>query len=90
MSSSLGANTRVHIIMDHNKIRFYLTKIESARREGTQELYLKGFWDDDFQKSQAFAYETATLIRRRFKDESRLSTRISFAAGNSAELIDEE
>lgn len=90
MSAILSSTSRVHIIMDHNKIRFYLTKVETARREGTQELYLKGFWDDDFQKSQAFAYETATLIRRRLKEESRLLTRISFQAGNSAELIDEE
>jgi hypothetical protein len=90
VNATLSANTRVHVSMEHNSTRYYLTKVESDRRPDTKELYLKGFWNDDFQKSEAFAYETATLIRRRFKDESRLSTRISFAAGNSAELIDDE
>jgi hypothetical protein len=90
VNATLGAHTLVHIITDQNKTRYYLTKVESARREDTKELYLKGFWNDDAQLSTGFAYETACLIRRRLKEESGIATRISFTAGNAAELIDEE
>ena len=89
MNASIGAHTRVHVITEQNKTRYYLTKVENARREDTKELYLKGFWNDDAQLSQTFAYETACLIRRRLSEESRIATRISFQAGNSVELIEE-
>jgi hypothetical protein len=85
---ALSANTRVHVSLFHNDTRYYMTKVESARRNDTT-LYLKGSWDDDPQKSTAFAYETACLIRRRLKEESRIDTRIALTAGNTAELIDE-
>jgi len=90
VNATLGAHTRVHIMTEQNKIRFYLSKVESSRREDTKSIYLQGTWNDDPQKSTAFAYETACLIRRRLKEESRIATRISFTAGNTAELIDEE
>jgi DNA-dependent RNA polymerase auxiliary subunit epsilon len=89
VNAILGAHTRVHIITDYNRVRYYLTKTETARREDTKALYIKGFWNDDPQLSTAFAYETACLIRRRLKEESGIATRISFTAGNAAELIDE-
>jgi hypothetical protein len=86
---TLSANTRVHIVTDQNKTRYYLTKVESARWPDTRGIYLKGHWNDDPQLSTAFAYDTACLIRRRLKEESGVATRISFTAGNAAELIDE-
>jgi hypothetical protein len=89
MNAKLGAHTRVHIMTEQNKIRFYLAKIESARREDTKTIFLQGTWNDDPQKSTAFAYETANIIRRRLKQESYIDTRIALTAGNIAEIIDE-
>jgi hypothetical protein len=90
MNVTLGANTRVHIITDLNKTRYYLTAVESSRWPDTREIYLKGHWNDDPQKSQPFAYETACVIRRRLKEESGIDTKIALTAGNTAELIEEE
>jgi hypothetical protein len=87
---SLNANTRVYVSLEYNNLRYYLTAVDSARREDTKVLYLRGTWEDDPNKSQAYTFETASLIRRRLKEESNLDTRIALAAtGNASELIEE-
>lgn len=89
MNATLGANTRVFVSTVQNEIAYYLTKIESSRREDTKSIYIKGHWNDDAQKATAFAYETACMIRRRLKEESYIDTRIALTAGNTAEIIHE-
>ena len=89
MNATLSATTRVFVSTVQNEITYYLTKMRGSRREDTKSIYIKGHWNDDAQKATAFAYETACLIRRRLKEESRIDTQIALTAGNTAELIDE-
>lgn len=86
--SDISASTRVFIILIHDNKRWYLASVETARREKTGDLYLRGSWNTNPARSTAHAFEIANLIRERLRRESGITTHIALAAGDSAELID--
>jgi hypothetical protein len=85
----IAASSRVHILKFEDGRRWYLNKVENVHNPQTGRLILRGIWDSDPSWSRPFTYETATIIRGRFKDEQRLATRITLTAGEFAELIEE-
>jgi hypothetical protein len=88
-TNTIASDKRVFISMLHDGARWWLTAVENARRPRTSELYLKGSWDTDASRAQSYAYATSDVIRRRLADESRLTTEISFTAGDASQFIEE-
>lgn len=83
----LSANTPVHVVWIRDNIRYHLHSVESKRRS-MGELYLCGNWSEHLEDSKPFAYQAATRMVERFKEESLLDVRLTLTASEHSEFLD--